>query len=82
MSDEALALTQEALASALFIPVEKIVPSARIFDLKPLDSLAFAGLVLELERLTGITFVAEDFLHIHTVSDLANVVNLRRAKTE
>lgn len=77
-----LAIAREALANALFIPVEKILPSTLITDLKSLDSLTFEGLVLELERLSGAIFAPEDFLNVRTVSDLARIVELRRPVDE
>jgi acyl carrier protein len=62
------------LSRALFVPEEMIGDDADIGAVKPLDSLAFESLVLEIERHLGADFDVTRLIGVKSVRDLAAVL--------
>lgn len=65
---------KEILSSCLFIPVDKIPDNATINDVKPLDSLAFELIVLEIEAFLQKEVDPMDLLELSSVQDLADIL--------
>jgi acyl carrier protein len=71
---ESLETAKDVLAKALFIHKDRIADDAAISDIKPLDSLSFEALILELEERTGKVVDPVDLIGISTIRDLAGVI--------
>lgn len=65
---------QAMLADALNIPVEKIVPEAKIVDDLGADSLDVVELLSQLEDEFGITIPDDDVENLVTVADVASAL--------
>ena len=65
---------QAMLADALNIPVEKIVPEAKIVDDLGADSLDVVELLSQLEEEYGIIIPDDQAESLATVSDVANAI--------
>jgi len=72
---QSLETAKEILARALFVHKDRIGDDAALSEVKPLDSLAFEALVLELEEKTGKEVDPVDLLGIRTVRDLAGFID-------
>lgn len=70
----AVETAKDILAQCLFIPADKISDDANIFDLKPIDSVTFETLVLEIENRIGREADIEALMGMRTVRDLAALV--------
>lgn len=70
-----LIIAKQILAAAFFVPVERIADDDAISDVKPLDSLAFEALILELEDQTGKEIDPVSLLELKTVRDLARLID-------
>jgi acyl carrier protein len=66
------------LSRALFVPEEMIPDDADISAVKPLDSLAFESLVLEIEQHLGVEFDVVRLIGVKSVRDLAAVLEKAR----
>ncbi|WP_448950927.1 acyl carrier protein [Labrys neptuniae] len=71
---DALGTAKDILANCLFIPADKIGDDAGLYDLKPVDSVTFETLVLEIEERTGKEVDVEALLSMRTVRDLAALI--------
>lgn len=71
---EPLDIAKEVLAKALFINKDRIGDDAAISEVKPLDSLSFEALILELEERTGKEVDPVDLIGVKTIRDLAGVI--------
>lgn len=71
---DALGTAKDILANCLFIPADKIGDDAGLYDLKPVDSVTFETLVLEIEERTGREVDVEALLSMRTVRDLAALI--------
>lgn len=65
---------KEILSGCLFIPIDKIPDDATINDIKPLDSLAFELIVLEIESFLQKEVDPMDLLELSSVKDLAAIL--------
>jgi len=65
------------ISGCLFIPVEKIDDSAEISSIAELDSLNFELIVLEIERRTGRMVDPMQLLDMHSIKDLARLLEKR-----
>ncbi len=65
------------LSGCLFIPEEKIDADAEIHSIKGLDSLSFETIILEIERRTGREIDPVELLQMHSVKDLARLLEQR-----
>ncbi len=70
----ALQTAKDMLARVLYVPATSISDDAAIADIKPLDSLAFEALMLELEEHGGGEVDPTALIDIKTVRDLASVL--------
>lgn len=73
-ADDALGIAREILARVLYVPVESIEHGASISDIKPLDSLSFEALILELEEVSGRDVDPVSLIDLKTVKDLADLL--------
>lgn len=62
------------LSKSLFVPESMIGDDADIGSIKPLDSLAFEALVLEIEQHTGRDVDIVQLIGVKSVRDLAAVL--------
>jgi len=62
---------KELLSGCLFVPVDKIDDDAVLHDLKEMDSLSFATLVLQLEQSVGREIDVMEILDLRSVRDVA-----------
>ena len=69
-----LQVAKAILSRALFVPEEMIGDDADIGAVKPLDSLDFESLVLEIERHLGAEFDVVHLIGVKSVRDLAAVL--------
>lgn len=74
-SKDGLVAAKAILSKALFVPIERIGDEADLNTIKPLDSLAFEALVLEIERHTGRDFDVVRLIGVKSVHDLAAVLD-------
>lgn len=65
---------QAMLAEALNLPIEKIVPDAKIVDDLGADSLDVVELLSQLEDEFGITIPDEEVENLVTVADVASAL--------
>lgn len=63
------------LAKCLFVQPDAIGETDLIMDIKPIDSLTFQTIILEIEEKTGQDVTPEQVLKIETVSDLAALIS-------
>ncbi|WP_337660382.1 acyl carrier protein [Anderseniella sp. Alg231-50] len=62
------------LAKCLFVNPDDIEAEDVIAEIKPIDSLAFETIMLEVEEATGQPVEPHDVLQLQTVADLAKVI--------
>lgn len=72
--DEIQKKISEILVSDFEIPMEKLVPEARLFEDLDLDSIDAVDMVVRLQQMTGLKVKAEDFKQIRTLGDIVDVV--------
>lgn len=65
---------KEIISKCLFVPEDRITDDADINSIKPLDSLAFESLVLEIEDRTGKEIDPLRLLELKTIRDLAAIL--------
>lgn len=65
---------RSAVASAFFIPEDKIAAQTTLRSLKEIDSLSFEGLLLALEEETGVILEPEQWFDVVTVGDLVDQI--------
>lgn len=65
---------KEILVSDFELDAEKLVPEAKLFEDLDLDSIDAVDMVVRLQQMTGLKVKAEDFKQIHTLKDIADVV--------
>lgn len=70
----ALQTAKDILARVLYVPASGIADDAVIADIKPLDSLAFEALMLELDEHGGREVDPTTLIDIKTVRDLARLL--------
>ncbi len=63
------------LAKCLFVQFDAIGETDLIAEIKPIDSLTFQTIILEIEEKTGRDVKPEQVLNIETVSDLAELIS-------
>jgi acyl carrier protein len=78
---DALGTAKDILANCLFIPADKIGDDAGLYDLKPVDSVTFETLVLEIEERTGKDVDVDALLSMRTVRDLAALIAASRGSS-
>ncbi|WP_114240750.1 acyl carrier protein [Dyella sp. C9] len=71
----ALQKAKKILSGSLFIPVEMIGDDASLQSIKELDSISFATIATELEDLLGKSIDPVDLISLHTVRDLAELID-------
>jgi acyl carrier protein len=71
---DALDTAKDILANCLFIPADKIGDDAGLYELKPIDSVTFETLVVEIEERTGRDIDVQALLTMKTVRDLAALI--------
>jgi len=69
-----LKAAKEILSKVLYVPVNGIPDDASIADVKPLDSLSFEALILEIEERSGREVDPVLLVGMKTVEDLANIL--------
>ncbi len=62
------------LAKCLFVSPDSIDDDDVIAEIKPIDSLAFETIMLEVEESTGQPIDPIDILQLQTVADLAKII--------
>ena len=62
------------LAKCLFVSPDAIEDEDVIVEIKPIDSLAFETIMLEVEETTGQPVDPLDILQLQTVADLAKII--------
>ncbi len=62
------------LAKCLFVNPDSIEDDDVIAEIKPIDSLAFETIMLEVEESTGQPVNPIDILQLQTVADLAKII--------
>ena len=67
------------LAKCLFVSPDQIVADDVIAEIKPIDSLAFETIMLEVEDFTGQSVEPQDILELHTVADLAEILAKKKS---
>lgn len=72
--DEIQEKISEILVSDFEIPMEKLVPEAKLFEDLDLDSIDAVDMVVRLQQMTGLKVKAEDFKQIRTLGDIVDVV--------
>lgn len=72
--DEIQKKISEILVSDFEIPMEKLVPEAKLFEDLDLDSIDAVDMVVRLQQMTGLKVKAEDFKQIRTLGDIVDVV--------
>ena len=65
---------QELLAEALNLPIEKVIPSAKIVEDLGADSLDVVELLSQLEDEYGVTIPDEEVENLVTVADVAKTL--------
>ena len=63
-----------ALAAVLRVPVERVVPEARLTDLVEIDSLTLAEVATALDDEFHIRLPSDDLSAVQTVADLVRLV--------
>lgn len=74
-STAGLTAAKAILSKALFVPLDRIGDDADLNSIKPLDSLAFEALVLEIERHIGKDLDVVQLIGVKSVGDLATVLD-------
>ena len=74
MSTTALATIQRIIAEALMIPVDSIRADDPIANLKNIDSLSFAMIIVGIETETGSKIDPVDLMPLQTVGDLTKLL--------
>lgn len=67
------------LAKCLFVSPDSIDDEDVIAEIKPIDSLAFETIMLEVEESTGQPIDPIDILQLQTVADLAKIIAKKKS---
>jgi acyl carrier protein len=72
--DEVLQRIRTTLVELFNLPADRIRPESRLFEDLEIDSIDVVDLMDEVQRHTGRKVTVEDFRSVHTVGDLAGVM--------
>lgn len=64
----------ELMAEGFELPIEKLVPEARLYEDLSLDSLDAVDMLVHLEENLGVKVDGERFMHVRVLQDVFNVV--------
>lgn len=72
--DEILERIRQTLVALFELEPARITPEARLYEDLEIDSIDVVDLMDEVQKHTGRKVTPQDFRSVHTVSDLATVV--------